>query len=242
MAHILIEGHPVLSFETEPYREKYWNNYLSSHISKIFGKEKKSDNLEVEEILTECFIFFTSKFKELVNNQDSELFYYSVFILHEESILLYIEQLKGYELPLVIQKDFSMYRRILKLILEQGCDIEIHTNKKIEQDEIINLLQELYYLGYWMYTFADEVAIQKMIPNAKFIEFEHDIFTYGWQNDYDTLYHKLMQEFSLDYETFFDEKAPDELKDALEMNFSIKYDKALGIIEHIKKYFRFFSV
>lgn len=238
MAHVLIDNrYPVLTYESEPYREKYWDNELSPLIMEKYGAETKTDNNDVETILLDCFNFYVNKFKELVNNQDSILFYYLAFQFHETSIDLLLRTDNGYELPESISNDFPNYRRILKLILEQGCDIEVTESNAAVDAESINVLQELYYLGYWIYVLADEIAIQKMIPGAKFIEFEDNILTYGWQNHYGTLYSLLMKELSIDYETFFDQNAVQELKDELETNFDLDYNVALGMIEYIKQQF-----
>ena len=76
-----------------------------------------------------------------------------------------------------------------------------------------------------------------MIPNAYFVDFEENIFTCGWQNNYGELNKLLLKYFSMDYETFFDQAALDELKQAIENNFYINYDKAIGQIPFLKKHF-----
>lgn len=237
MAHILIHNHPILTFEYEPFIEKYWNTGLSEFIISKYGNITTYDHDEVEEILLSCFEYFVDQFRTLIMRQDTEIFFHYVFLLHEASIDLYIEQLGGLQLPDDIDSDFPRYRRILKLILEQSCDIELTAKRDIEYKEALNIMQELYYLGNWIYKFSIYTAYHKMIPNAYFVEFKENIFTYGWQNNYGELNKLLLKYFSIDYETFFDEAALEELKQAIEDNFSIDYNKAIGQIPMIKKHF-----
>lgn len=237
MAHVLVENIPLLTFEYKPFIEKYWNTGLSGFIIEKYGRINTCDHDEVEKILSSCFEYFVEQFRILIMQQDTEMFFQSVFILHEESIKLYIKQLEGFQLPKDIDSDFPRYRRILKLILEQACDIKLTAKKNIEFQLVLSIIQELYYLGHWIYEFSIHIAYHKMVHNSHCIEFENDIFTCDWQNNYGKINRFLLEYFSLDYKTFFDEEALDELKKALEKNFSIDYNKAMGQISIIKKHF-----
>lgn len=237
MAHILINNHPILTYEYEPFIDKYWNTGLSEFILAKFGNTTTYDHQEVEQILLSCFDYFVDQFRTLVMKQDTEIFFHYVFLLHESSIDLYIEQLGGYKLPEEIASDFPRYRRILKLILEQSCDIELTAKRNIDFRNALKIIHELYYLGTWIYSFSVATAYHKMIPDAYFIEFEENIFTYDWQKNYGKLNKALLEYFGVDYETFFDKAALEELKQAIECNFSIDYNKAMGQIAHIKEHF-----
>ena len=236
MSHIFIDEYPILTFEFEPFIDKYWNIGLSQYIIEQYGNSTTYDHEKVEKILMSCFEYFISQFKDLILKQDTEIFFKSVFLFHEASIALYIKQLEGFQLPEVIESDFPRYRRVLKLILEQACDIELTAKKGLDYKEIINTIQELYYLGNWIYEFAIYIAYHKMIQNAYYIEFEENVFTCGWQNNFGKVNEALCRYFGIDYETFFDEGALNELKRALEDNFSIDYNKAIGIIPYLKKH------
>ncbi|WP_308601152.1 hypothetical protein [uncultured Dysgonomonas sp.] len=237
MAKIFIDKYPVLTLEYDGFIDKHWNNGLSSYLMEKYGSGKCTIQKDVEEIFLSGFEYLVDKFRALILQQKSELFFHYAFLLHETSVDLYKKQLEGYVLPEVINNDFPRYRRILKLILEQGCDIDITAKLKIAEPAILSILQELYYLAHWMYEFADNIALLKMIPDSFFIEFEDGIFTYGWKRNYGELHDLLIREFAVDYKTYFDEKVLEELKDTLEKNFSIDYAKALGIILVIKKQF-----
>lgn len=95
MAHILINDHPILTFEYELFIEKYWNTGLSEFLISKYGNITTYDHDEVEEILLSCFEYFVDQFRTLILQQDTEIFFHYVFLLHEASIDLYIEQLGG---------------------------------------------------------------------------------------------------------------------------------------------------
>lgn len=142
MSHIFIDEYPILTFEFEPFIDKYWNIGLSQYIIEQYGNSTTYDHEKVEKILMSCFEYFISQFKDLILKQDTEIFFKSVFLFHEASIALYIKQLEGFQLPEVIESDFPRYRRVLKLILEQACDIELTAKKGLDYKEIINTIIE----------------------------------------------------------------------------------------------------
>ena len=141
MSHIFIDEYPILTFEFEPFIDKYWNIGLSQYIIEQYGNSTTYDHEKVEKILMSCFEYFIGQFKDLILKQDTEIFFKSVFLFHEASIALYIKQLEGFQLPEVIESDFPRYQRVLKLILEQACDIELTAKKGLDYKEIINTIQ-----------------------------------------------------------------------------------------------------
>jgi hypothetical protein len=99
MAYIFIKNHPILTFEYEPFINKYWNVGLSEFLISRYGNITTYEHDEVEEILLSCFEYFADKFRTLIMQQDTKIFFHYVFLLHEASIDLYIEQLGGLQLP-----------------------------------------------------------------------------------------------------------------------------------------------
>ena len=73
------------------------------------------------------------------------------------------------------EADFSRYRRILKLILEQGCEKVLKKSSKPDDItfQIFDIIiQKLYYLGTWLYSIADHIAYHRMLNGCKTIYFE----------------------------------------------------------------------
>lgn len=241
MARLKIDGILVLSYEYELYKDIYWKD-LSEMVIDRYGKGRFTSNEVVETILLDCFNNLIKHFKEIITKETELSFFLYVYFLHEESLKLYIKQLGGFELETISESDFATYRRILKLVLEQGCDIDLFEGKFPTSDEVYRMeeiIQRLYYIGMWIYQFADFIAYQKMIDEAHVIEIEHDELTIDWQHHYGIAYKSLMSKFSADYKNVaVEEDIVEELKKAIDDCFCIDYIWAGSLIFEIKKHFR----
>ena len=51
MSHIFIDEYPILTFEFEPFIDKYWNIGLSQYIIEQYGNSTTYDHEKVEKIL-----------------------------------------------------------------------------------------------------------------------------------------------------------------------------------------------
>ena len=241
MAREKIDGNLILSYETEKYREIYWTA-LSNYIIGKYKKKEFTEHSKVESILLESFQYLIDEFKKLISEETTTSFFNYVFFLHEQSCKFLIKTRAGLPFGKIDEKDFSRYRRILKLILEQGCDIDLTWGKFPTSQEVYRMddkIQRLFYLGTWFYTFADYIAYQKMIPNGQKINFnEENYIGVYWQKHYETSYNELFSRLNIDYEkATFDKNAVKELKEAINECFGINYDFAGGLIFEMKKHF-----
>jgi hypothetical protein len=241
MAREYINGHSVLSYEYGS-RAKYWGA-LSGYIIERYGNNSFTEHKVVENILLDCFDFLASEFNTLVQKQTKFKFFRYVFWLHEESIKIYYETLKGFKINSenITENDFSIYRRILKLILEQGCEIDLESSKFPTQGELFemdNIIQDLIYIGTWIYGFADMIAFQKMINNCHVISFdEESLIEIDWQKHYGAAYNFLFPRLGQNYSGgTYDDKATQELVDQVSKSFGIDYKTAVGLIFEIKKH------
>lgn len=105
-------------------RKIYWKE-MSNRVIIKFGRQKFTEHPEVEKILLFCFEYLSTKFKDIIYAQKSFQFYKYVFWLHEESIKIYLKFNQGRKLGLIEEDEFARHRRVLKNILEQGCDIDL---------------------------------------------------------------------------------------------------------------------
>lgn len=241
MARVKIDGHLILSYEFENHRDIYWAN-LSKFIIEKYGKKEFDEHFEVEAILLDCFQFLVDEFKALIYEEESLSFFNYVFYLNEESWDFLIKTRSGLSFGDIDENDFSRYRRILKLVLEQGCDIDLNWGEFPASQEVYRMdekIQKLFYLGTWIYTFADYISFQKMITDAKKINFDdNDYIGVYWKRHYGESYAQLFPKTENDYvKGVFEEKAVDELKSAINECFKIDYDFAGGLIFEIKKHF-----
>jgi len=240
MPRITIDGHPVISYDYSTSREKYWTK-LSQFVISKYGNQTFKEHIIVETILLDSFQFLVDEFKDLLSTESNYSFYTYVFWLHEESIKIYVKTLGGLKLEEIDESEFARYRRILKLILEQGCEIDFEWGKFPNSTELVEMdkkIQDLLYLGTWIYTFADYIAFQKMVEECHYIDFnEEEYIKVDWQHHYGIVYKELFPLLSEDYEkATFDENAVDELKTKINECFNINYDYAGGVIFEIKKH------
>jgi hypothetical protein len=235
---------PVLTLERELFDDKYWNQGLSPFIAGKYGYSTISDHKEVDLVLMDCFEYFVDKFETLVQQQDTEMFFRCVFYLHEASVRLYRIYLDNdFQFPAFANieaihlADFFIYRRVLKLILEQACDIELTAKKCVARTEFFDIIQELHYIGYQCYDFAIKVANHKMTPTIFYTEFDNGIFKHCCHIHFEKIIQSLYGEFDKAFEAFFDQSASKELVKAIEDSFSIDFNQAVGVIAYVKHYF-----
>lgn len=237
MAKIDLLGHTFISYESA-LRNIYWTE-LSQLIIEKYGNKKITDNQQVEEILLFGFDYMTTKFKDLISSEYYFTFFMYVFWLHEESINIYLKWIDGQRLDPITEEEFAGNRRILKAILEQGCDIDLtwgqfpDLNKLEELDEKIH---HLLYVGHWMYQFADHIALHKMIEECFYIDFEHNMVGVQWQHHYGEAYNSLIPEVGDSYlRGAFELDIVPELVQKINQCFSIDYQWACDLIFSIKE-------
>lgn len=241
MATVIVHGKTILSYEHEVHREKHWTT-LSQFIIDKYGEESVDDHEKVEPILFDCFCFLVSEFRRLIQEETTIRFFYHVFFLNEQSWEFLVKTREGYPFGNINEIDFSRYRRILKLILEQGCDVDLAWVTEPTPAEILRIefkVQELFYLGTWMYTFADYIAYHKMVKDSKFIDFNNEShIAVHWKEPYSFVYDSLFPNLETDYvNAIVEEDATTKLKDAINNCFAIDFNLAVGLIIQVKKHF-----
>jgi len=239
MPRIKIDDKIVINYDYIA-REKYWGA-LSQYLLKKYGKGHYTDQEKVEEILFDGFNFLVDNFKQLISTERKFTFFLYIHWLHEQSIQIYLKTLGGFKLEKISESEFALYRRILKLILEQGCDIDLEWGSLSIGNEVLVMdekIQELIYLGTWMYSFANKIAFQKMIEECQQVSFdEEDLLIVDWQHHYGQASQELFPMLVDDYKKgVFDEQAAVELRAKIEECFNIEYNYAGGIIFEIQKH------
>jgi hypothetical protein len=241
MATHIIHGHRILSYEHEVHRQKYWGA-LSKHVIEKFGEDEYTDQVAVENILLDCFDYLVTQFKTLIFEETTIRFFNHIFFLHEESWDFLVKTRSGFSFDIINEADFSRYRRILKLILEQGCDIDLNWGQPLTPPDIRRIemkVQELFYIGTWIYTFADYISYHKMAENSKKINFNgNSQLGVYWKEPFDFVYSSLFPSLEADYERAIVE--PDgtaQLRDQINICFGIDYNMAVGLIFQLKRHF-----
>lgn len=235
-----INGRTVITYEYESYQKIYWQS-MSAFIINKYGRKRFENSDEVSNIMNDCFEYLLKEFSKIITPIDKLAFYKYCFFLHEESLKLIIDSRDGFILNNHINEaDFSRYRRILKLILEQGCDKVLQNNPKAKFADFLifeNIIEKLFYLGTWLYSIADHIAYQKMIGDVKAISFEENDILIEWKNDFGKLYTHLFTNSYGDYEKAISEDSlTTDLINAINENYEIDYNFACGLIFEIQQH------
>ena len=154
MARINIENHLLFTYEYRPYKEIYWNDLSQLMVTK-YGGMKIDDFEKVNDCLNDCFLYFIGKFEDIIEYIDNFKFYCYIFRLHEDSLKLMLKEREGNLklFEMIEESHFAVYRRVLKIILEQGCNVEMKWGKVdyTSIHEFNENVQRLFYIGMWLY-------------------------------------------------------------------------------------------
>jgi hypothetical protein len=160
----------------------YWPQVTNLLKPKI-GTRSVSDSNEVQELLKEGFSFLCAEFDKLVRKVPLASFFVFVNDLHEDSIEVWRRQLGGNHWPEINQEDFAGTRRVMKIVLEQGCSIRLtgHPHFTTEIGQRINLytshLEELLYVGEWAFALSEYIARSQVCPRSISLEVVEDELT-----------------------------------------------------------------
>ena len=240
MARVYIGGHLMLQYSTGP-EAVYWGD-VSSFISGRYGRKPITQHELVESVLFDSFQFMADKFKSLIYDEVSLSFYLHVHYLHEQSIKIHQKASGGISLYPISQIEFAMYRRILKNILEQGCDVDMNWGEfptGLEENRIDAKIEDLLYLGRWLYDLADAIALHKMVNSFFSISFpSKGLMVIDPQYHYAELYKALLPQLQPHYEnSIYDKRSVQKLTDAIKTCFGIEYVFARDVIFKIKALF-----
>ena len=227
-------------YKGEKKAEKKFRTELSKIIISKFGKGTFEQEI-IREIVVESLNFYISKFKEICLNEKSFLFYQNIFKLNEQvTELVYKhadEKLEG-EIDF---KYIASYRRILKFILETGCDVQIQSGEISNRNfktRFENKLNDLLFLGEMILTCVSLYAEQSMVEDIAEVKFDkNDEYVFSRRHHYNFIFKHIIEELGshltkavvdeTEYAGFTD------LRNAIENCFDIKYENVGHLIASI---------
>lgn len=214
------------------YSERYWIE-LSKLIESEYGLKESRDTEKVDSILKTAFQFLCQSFEKVIQNTEKASFYLFINMLHEESIDLYMLQLRKISLG-IDENAFAASRRILKIIIEQGCRINLKGTPNffreilINQTEYIRRAEELLYLGEKAYELSEAIAKNKLFPSSIGISIDDGEFTMNTYQPYPELHKFIASNIPKHDELVAVSESIDDFKVLLLEKYGVKYDDLAG--------------
>lgn len=129
---------------------------------------------QITETLFYTLNWYQEQFLSLLQNENQHTFYLGLFLLHEFSCDFHMENPNNSPIEQIDNLEFAVYRRILKLCLEQACDLKLTMGvtssiEYLKSKE--NTIDELLYLGDFIFTCSNLLAEQQLIEDCIDLKF-----------------------------------------------------------------------
>jgi len=220
-----------------------YNGILLGHLHEKYGQGTFDQEPLTQEILKFCYDWAADKFLELMHAQTDKRFLFYLFKIHEDSIKLYFKQLEN---PEELKKKevnlntLSLNRRVLKLALEQSCDINYigdNTPDPRMMPGFVMLIEDLLFVGERLFAFAEHMAEQRMMEDPVEFIITEESYTIQRKYHYDFIYYEMEKLFHEGFENgLVDGDAIKGLRAELQNSMKIDYDFAGGQIMEIKRH------
>lgn len=216
---------------------KKYRPIISAELINQFGRGPYNEK-EMTKILFSTLEWYQNKFWEVISNETELSFYQALFLFHEVSCDFQQKKPNVSPVKEMNNQEFAVYRRVLKLCLEQGCDLKLTSGPpgsieylKSKEDVIDSLL----YLGDFIFACSNLLAEQHLIEDCVDLKFTgDDLYYFDHKHHYGHIIKELLNSLNghLDHAVtgnndFIDFKAA--LKDCL----GVDYDMAVATIQAI---------
>ncbi|MBL7851674.1 MAG: hypothetical protein JNN04_12290 [Cyclobacteriaceae bacterium] len=239
MEEIEVNGHTIYKSDTTP--ENKYRPELSVLLKQTFGDGPYQDHDKVREAVTFSYNYYCDKFLGVCHSETSIRFYQLVLSQHEQTIPIALFLAPG-KYPEGLTKEYvAQYRRILKWILEQGCDVKLTNNERTDHTFLARakaVLNELVFLGEMILTCANLYAEQDMIEDVCEVLFDaKGLYLMKHKHHYDHVIEKIQASYGgLSVKHVVDKDPVDDLKTAMEKCFGIKYEHLVSVIYAIHEH------
>ncbi|MFV5688918.1 hypothetical protein ACM55M_09880 [Flavobacterium sp. ZT3R25] len=219
---------------------KKFRSKISSELIKTYGKGP-FDEKRIVEILFFTLDLYQNDFLKILQNETELAFYQNLFLLHEFSSKIHQEKLNESYQGVINDKEFAIYRRILKLCLEQACDLKLNYNVEGSSEYLKSkedVIDCLLYLGDHIYSYSNLLASQDLINDSVDLKFTPDDQFYF---DFKHHYGYLITEVSKSYPDHIAEAVvgDDDFNDfvtALNSCLGIDYGAVVDTIKRIHEH------
>lgn len=233
--HLINKKYKV--YKGEKWAESSFRKELSQKLLKGFGRGPFTQD-QITEIVKISLEYYSNKFISLCQKETAFYFYQSVLMFHEDAVELVLDD-HELDSDVVTMKYLAMYRRILKWIMETGCEVEmkIIDVKQGARQEVEHWLDQLLFLGDMIMTCVTVYAEQGMIEDVGEIYFDkNDLYVFSRRHHYNMIFNHIIHESGNQYEKqVHDEDGIEDLQHALEKHLGVNYESQGNIIASIKE-------
>ena len=179
---------------------------LSALMIEKFGRGPFNDQDISRQIVSFILDHYIYKFKEICSKEKSIQFYQYVLELHESATEL--TMLDSFEritqnISDTISKSIGesylgKYRRILKFILETGCDVDMVSEEvtfHAFRQRIEPKLYDLLFLGEMILTCVESYAEHTMIDDSIEITFKDDLYIINRKHSYNAVFEHIVSDY-----------------------------------------------
>ncbi|CAL2083189.1 conserved hypothetical protein [Tenacibaculum dicentrarchi] len=233
-----IEGKKIVVSDSK-HKKVYWSE-LSVYIKKKHFENSNEYNepTKVQEILKDCFTFLLNKLESLIKNENRFSFYLFCHTIHEDSIDIHLNLIKGKKLDINKEK-IAGSRRILKIILEQSTRYNLkgtsNFNHEIAKNslEYISLLEEMIYVGEWVFISSEYIAQSQLFQKSIGVKMEDNELQYLTYQPYPLFFSHIFNELPKHDSEVTLTDCIDDFKNLIEDKYSIKYNDLCYFIAEI---------
>ena len=217
---------------------------LCAYVQSFHSAGNFQDDASVKKIIETYFNWCVQIFEQIIRENNDMQFMHYLFTYHESSISLWYRSVQKENLQVkygINKEDLILNRRILKLALEQMCEINF-TKLSEPSTELFQqydtVIEDLMYVGNELYNAALFLAEMRVLPETLQVVIESNGLLHITRKCiFEYLFNELSCTMKIDFEKgIFDAEGVNQFKDEIQKSFGINYDFAADIIVQIKKY------
>jgi hypothetical protein len=220
-------------YRGEKSAEPKFRRELSGSLIEKFGKGPFTQD-EITEAIKFCLDYYIGKFKNICLNETTFYFYQSVLMFHEEATELAVLHKSKSDNPNVTEEYLASYRRILKFILETGCDVQMKVVKPTSSDRsrIERMLDDLLFLGEMILMCVSIYAEQGMIEDVGELTFDkNNLYVFSRRHHYNSIFDHILEKWGYNMEkVIVDDIGMNGFFTAIEQCLNVKYQDAGGVV------------
>jgi hypothetical protein len=238
-------------YKTSDHKIVAWHNSRAIQkfrptISELIINQFGQKPLETE-LLTKCLFYtldwYTNQLLNILRSETNRSFYQGLFVLHEDSCELHRQNPNISPIAELSNKDFAIYRRVLKLCLEQACDIKLISGQPLTPkyiNEKLTVIEDILYLGDFIYSLSNLLAQQHLVEDCIDLYFTSENQFYF---DHKHHYGHVIEEINNSIPEHLSEAVTDEnslfdFKQACIDCLGVNYDYAANVIQLIHDQFK----